>query len=98
MRRKPVRRDDYLDSLQHDDKVIARTGRYVDGLLKPDWSDWTEFEIHVERRANGEISTLALKNFEWAEYGCESYNFPSEFHPFGCFEAEGYYLEIKPKS
>lgn len=84
-----------LFNLEDNQTVEVRTGRYVEGKDTPDWSSWRKESLHIQKRPNGEIACLSLKNCDWAEYDAHSYEPPHKYHPYGVFLVEDYYMELR---
>ncbi len=83
-----------LAKLIHNQKLKVRLGRYVEGLLEPNFNEWVEVSIHLERDSRKRVSVLALKEREWAEYSYNDYIEPTDKNKNGLFLTEDYYMEI----
>jgi hypothetical protein len=81
-------------------KVMARLGRAT--RTQVEWTGFKPVTLYVARREKtfnrgkeihpaGEITTMTLKDIDWAEYGEADYDAETD-----CWLCEDYYLQLKP--
>ena len=77
-----------ISELQDGQVVRSRVGKHGDHA--PDWQEWGDHTLYVQRTKTGEICTITLRDINWAEFDPRTGDFYD-----GLFSAEEYLLEIE---